>query len=125
VARNLNKEHAKNIPVNVTNLPLTGVIHQDHTKPFHDYHGSDAPAPGTEGHAGAGQGQGQVDPWSGPTELVQKELQVQYSKLQGMQRQMAAEIQDKMEFVYQKLLREIEAQHLSKSTMFRIVKDMH
>jgi hypothetical protein len=47
--------------------------------------------------------------------LVQKELQVQYSKLQGMQRQMAAEIQDKMEFVYQKLLREIEAQHLSES----------
>jgi len=46
-------------------------------------------------------------------DMVQKEMQEQYTKLQEMQRRMANEIQDKMELVYQKLLREISTQHAS------------
>lgn len=47
-------------------------------------------------------------------DAVQRELQKQYQQLQGMQRQLAQDIQEKMEFIYQKLLREIVSQQLSK-----------
>lgn len=56
-------------------------------------------------------------------DAVQRELQKQYQQLQGMQRQLAQDIQEKMEFIYQKLLREIVSQQLSKLiiiNMFRL-----
>jgi predicted Zn-dependent protease with MMP-like domain len=45
---------------------------------------------------------------------VQKELQRQYAHLQSLQNQLAKDIQTKMEIIYQKLLREIITQQLSK-----------
>ncbi|ODM91678.1 Glutamine-rich protein 2 [Orchesella cincta] len=57
-------------------------------------------------------------------DAVQRELQKQYAHLQGMQRQLAQDIQEKMEYIYQKLLKEIAAQQLTTSPYMSVGQDI-
>lgn len=97
------------IPVNVSDIPIDEL--QQKTDPFNDFAAPKILPDGTVvvDHTGPGFNEEFKD----QAESVQKELQEQYNKLLELQKEMSLEIQEKMEGVYQKLLRQIAAQNAS------------